>query len=142
MLEEILREYLQVAVLETGRLVAAGGTPEDVLIRIFYLRIGDFQPWHPAFEIIRRESRLTRDSPLLQRVRELARELRQIWIGVFEEGIASGRFRADLEPALMHQIATDVFSNHSVWYRPGGKWSPEQILEAQVSVLFRGIVVD
>ena len=65
--------------------------------------------------------------------------IEKMWLRVIREGIDEGRFRADIDTALLFSVAMDVIRGLSGWYRHGGRYSIEKVSEAYVGVVMTGV---
>jgi AcrR family transcriptional regulator len=62
-------------------------------------------------------------------------EMRNIWIRVVRSGIRDGVWPDDLDPRLVYRSIRDVLSGAAHWWRPGGRYTIDQ-LAAQYTRLF------
>jgi AcrR family transcriptional regulator len=67
------------------------------------------------------------------------REISRIWHGVLQQGVSEGVFRADLDLHLVLRMINDLVAAAVDWYRPGGRYSIEQIIDTQIALIFGGI---
>jgi AcrR family transcriptional regulator len=67
------------------------------------------------------------------------RDISRIWHGVLERGVAEGAFRSDLDLHLVLRAINDLVAAAVDWYRPGGRYSIEQIIDTQIALIFGGI---
>jgi hypothetical protein len=58
---------------------------------------------------------------------------------VLARGAATGAFRADLDSRMLYRMLRDAIWVSVRWYRPDGPDGPQQIADAYVDVLLRGI---
>jgi AcrR family transcriptional regulator len=73
----------------------------------------------------------------LQALRE---RVEQIWTQIIAEGEAAGVFRAS-DPVIVNGLlgfANFVF----MWYRPGGRLTPDQIADQYADVLLNGLLIE
>jgi AcrR family transcriptional regulator len=66
-------------------------------------------------------------------------QLRRLWIGLLEEGVAAGTFRPDIEPEVVYRFIRDTVWVAVRWYRPGGELTAEQVAEQYLRILLDGI---
>lgn len=94
----------------------------------------------PALQVFYREqANLTNLFALeiLQRMHIYERYFEQI----IEEGVAGGFFRADLDTKVAMYSLLAMCNSLSQWYRPAGKYSPNQIAEYFIKLLEHGLVL-
>jgi hypothetical protein len=77
--------------------------------------------------------------PRFAYLREGAEETERLWTGVIEEGMRTGVFRSDIEPRMIYRFMRDTIWISVRWYRPDGKYSPEEIAEFYVAMLLDGL---
>ena len=58
-----------------------------------------------------------------------------------ERGVAEGAFRTGLNLNLVLRMILDLAGSAVEWYRPGsGRYSLDEVIEAQLAFIFHGIV--
>jgi AcrR family transcriptional regulator len=67
-------------------------------------------------------------------------KIEKLWVKVIRQAVEEGKFRADIEPALLFSMAMDVIRGLSGWYHPGGRYSIGRVSKAYVGVLMTGMV--
>lgn len=77
--------------------------------------------------------------PAFSYVESAWRDVSRIWHGVLERGVREGAFRSDLDLHLVLRMINDLVASAVDWYRPGGRYSIEQIIDAQIALIFGGI---
>jgi len=66
-------------------------------------------------------------------------QLRKLWVGLLEEGVASGDFRPDLDTELVYRFIRDTVWVAVRWYRPGGDLSSHDVADQYLSIILDGI---
>ena len=66
-------------------------------------------------------------------------EFRKLWVGLLQDGIRDGVFRADLDVDLVYRFVRDTVWVAAHWYRPGGALSAQDVAEQYLGILFNGI---
>lgn len=66
-------------------------------------------------------------------------QMRQIWVGLLEEGIRSGTFRPDLDVEVVYRFIRDTVWVAVRWYRPGGELSAHDVAQEYLSIVLEGI---
>ena len=66
-------------------------------------------------------------------------DISHVWRGVLERGVAEGAIRGDVDLHLMLRLINDLVASAVDWYRPGGRYSIEKIIDTQIAIIFGGI---
>jgi AcrR family transcriptional regulator len=66
--------------------------------------------------------------------------IEKMWLKVIRQAVDEGRFRDDIEPALLFSMAMDVIRGLSGWYHQGGRYSIDRVSKAYIAVLMTGVV--
>lgn len=66
-------------------------------------------------------------------------KFRTLWLGLLEDGVASGELRADLDVELVYRFLRDTVWVAVRWYRPGGSLTPADVADQYLSILLEGI---
>jgi TetR/AcrR family transcriptional regulator, cholesterol catabolism regulator len=64
---------------------------------------------------------------------------RALWVGLLEQGVASGELRADLDVELVYRFLRDTVWVAVRWYRPGGALSPADVADQYLTIMLEGI---
>jgi AcrR family transcriptional regulator len=73
------------------------------------------------------------------RVRQASRRYEMLIESVFEEGVADGSFRADIDPWFATRAFFALINSAATGYRPGGARSIEQLIDGFFGVLLQGV---
>jgi hypothetical protein len=73
-------------------------------------------------------------------LRDVEEEAEALWVGAFERGIASGAFRAGLDPRMLYRMMRDAIWVSVRWFRPDGSDPPEQLADRYLDVWLPGIL--
>jgi AcrR family transcriptional regulator len=68
--------------------------------------------------------------------------MRGLWIGLLEEGIRDGAFRAGIDTEVVYRFIRDTVWVAAKWYRPDGHMSIDALAEEYLGILLDGIAVD
>jgi TetR/AcrR family transcriptional regulator, cholesterol catabolism regulator len=68
-------------------------------------------------------------------------EFDRLFLQVFERGVAEGKFRADLDPRIVSLGILGMCAWVHQWYRPGGRFSAEQIADIFGKLALDGLLV-
>ena len=64
---------------------------------------------------------------------------REVWVRLLREGVATGVLRSDLDIELSYRFIRDTVWVAVKWYRPGRKYSPQDIADQYLTILLDGI---
>ncbi len=78
--------------------------------------------------------------PRFAYLREGAEETERLWVGVIEHGMRAGVFRSDLDAGMIYRFMRDSIWISVRWYRPDGKYRPEEIADFYLELLLDGLV--
>jgi AcrR family transcriptional regulator len=79
------------------------------------------------------------DSPWARRMVRQTRRLETIALNIIQQGVDDGEFRDDIPTPLVANTLFGMLNWTHRWFRPGGKWAPEQLSETFAKVLFEGV---
>jgi AcrR family transcriptional regulator len=161
-------EIGQAAGLQRGSLYYHIGSKEDLLLVVLCRHVedsleaeerilaSDRDPASKLRELLRHHVRIAtersaeasiymRDAGALSgaRARELQtlrERVERVWAEIIREGEAAGIFRPS-DPVIVNGLlgfANFVF----IWYRPGGRLSPDEIADQYADVLLKGLLID
>lgn len=92
----------------------------------------------PALQVFYREqAHLT--GPFAREITQRMHAYEHYFEQVIEEGMAAGVFRADIDPKIAVYGLLAMCNSLSQWYKPSGKYSPNQIAEHFVKMLETGL---
>jgi AcrR family transcriptional regulator len=72
-------------------------------------------------------------------VTENARLIRRAWIGVLEEGVAAGLFRADVPVSVIYPLLRDGLWLTARWFKPTRGYGYDELAEDYLKVFVEGI---
>jgi TetR/AcrR family transcriptional regulator, cholesterol catabolism regulator len=137
--DELLARFLDDMLTGYRRTIDEGDDPVLVLrelIRQAFLTMG---PNRAAVAVMQTEFNHLVQFPRFAYLRDAAEAAERLWVGVLAEGIRVGAFRSEIDPVLAYRFIRDAVWVTVRWYRPDGRYSLEQIGDAYLDVLLRGI---
>lgn len=139
MLDVLLHRFVDKLVPLYEDVVSGGGGATETLKQL--VTAGSLVSMENAREltVIMHERKFLNRNPEFAYVNEVMLEVERIWFGVLQEGVRCGEFRQDLDLNLVLRIIMDLISSTISWYRPGSRYTPEQVSASQLEVLFNGI---
>jgi len=139
MLDEIMHGFLDHIVAQYRATVAAGGDPLDVLRALIREAFSSLGGNPAALAVMINEFNFLVQFPRFAYLREGAEETERLWSGVIEEGMRTGVFRTDIDARMIYRFMRDTIWISVRWYRPDGKYSPEEIADFYVAMLLDGL---
>ena len=140
MLDEIMHGFLDHIVEQYRATVDAGGDPIDVLRALVREAFSSLGGNPAALAVMINEFNFLVQFPRFAYLREGAEETERLWTGVIEEGMRTGVFRSDIDARMIYRFMRDTIWISVRWYRPDGKYSPEEIADFYVAMLLDGLV--
>jgi TetR/AcrR family transcriptional regulator, cholesterol catabolism regulator len=139
MLDEIMHGFLDHIVEQYRATVAAGGDPIDVLRALIREAFSSLGGNPAALAVMINEFNFLVQFPRFLYLREGAEETERLWTGVIEAGMRTGVFRSDIDARMIYRFMRDTIWISVRWYRPEGKYSPEEIADFYVAMLLDGL---
>jgi AcrR family transcriptional regulator len=141
MVEELLRGFSEEIMGAYRGEIASGADPVTVLRNLVRLAFESIGSRWATVSVMVNEYNLLVAYPRFAFVRDLSEETEELWVSVIERGMASGRFRADLDARMTYRFLRDTIWVSVRWYRPDGRSAPDEIADSYVGVLLNGIAV-
>jgi AcrR family transcriptional regulator len=139
-LHAVIRDFL-LGLPSAYRDIIAENPGPDRVIRVFVafaLRIALENSTLLSIVIRERKALLGRDG--FTYVETALREVRAIWLEVFQAGVAEGVFRADLNPHVVIRMMMDLVGSAAEWYRPdSGRYGFDDVIRTELGFIFGGI---
>jgi AcrR family transcriptional regulator len=139
MLDEIMHGFLDHIVEQYRATVAAGGDPIDVLRALIREAFSSLGGNPAALAVMINEFNFLVQFPRFAYLRDGAEETERLWTGVIEAGMRTGVFRSDIDARMIYRFMRDTIWISVRWYRPEGKYSPEEIADFYVAMLLDGL---
>lgn len=138
-LDEILRGVLEQLLTEQRMIVAEADTPRAALERLVLHAFTAIDERGAELSVYQKEFRLVAAHPRFGNVAQLAKQFERLWTGVLRDGMRSGDFRSDLDPAIAHRFIRDAVWTSVHWHRPGGKLTPHAMADQYLTLLVDGL---
>jgi AcrR family transcriptional regulator len=142
MLHEIMHGFLDHIVAQYQATVDKGGPPLDVLRALVQEAFTSLGGNPAALAVMINEFNFLVQFPRFAYLREGAEETERLWVGVIEDGMRAGVFRSDMDPRMIYRFMRDSIWISVRWYRPDGKYQPEDIADFYLALLLDGLVTD
>ena len=139
MADELVHEMLDRVIAAYRRIVATGGDPEQALRELVRKAFAAIASDRATVAVMVNEWNLFAQFPRFAYLHEIEEETERLWVRVLERGAETGVFRAELDSRMLYRMMRDAIWVSVRWYRPDGPDGPEQLADAYVDVLLRGI---
>ena len=139
MVHELLDSFQTELFERYDAVVASQGSPReklDDIVRLSFEAVGSHRAEVAIFQA---DSAYLATFERFSYLKERNQRFRQLWIGLLEDGIASGELRSNLNVELVYRFLRDTVWVAVSWYRPGGDLTPEQVADQYLSILLEGI---
>ncbi|GAA4394155.1 TetR/AcrR family transcriptional regulator [Tsukamurella soli] len=140
MLVEVLRGFMERLLQQSTDIADSGGSPTEVLeglIRSSFQTIHD----HPhEVALYQNETSLFRRQPEFSFVLRTSEKITKIWLGVFEDGSASGEFREGLDSTAVYRFIRDAVWSTVRWYRPRGRLRHDKLADQLIDMVYGGLI--
>ena len=140
MLDEIMHGFLDHVVAQYRATVDEGGDPLEVLQALVREAFSSLGANPAALAVMLNEFNFLVQFPKFAYLREGAEETERLWTGVIENGMREGVFRSDMDPRMIYRFMRDSIWISVRWYRPDGKYRPEEIAHLFLELLLDGLV--
>lgn len=138
-LDELLSSYLG-ALLETYHAIGrAGHTPTALLRELVIASFRSMSEHRAAITVLQNERNHLGALPRFSYLAKTEDEVRDLWIGVLQEGIDAGEFRSDLRPAVVYRFLRDSVWGAVRWFRPEGAMTIDQLANQYLTFAFSGL---
>jgi AcrR family transcriptional regulator len=136
-LDELLSSYLD-ELLETYRRIA-GAEPAAALRGLVTEAFRSLGEHRAAITVLQNERNYLRTLPRFGYLTKAEEEVRRIWITVLRDGIDTGAFRGDLDPAVTYRFLRDSVWVAVRWFRQDGELSQDELANHYLKLIFDGI---
>ena len=140
MLDEIMHGFLDRTVTQYRATVAEGGDPLEVLRALVREAFSSLGANPAALAVMINEFNFLVQFPHFAYLREGAEETERLWVGVIDDGMRAGMFRSDIDPRMIYRFMRDAIWISVRWYRPDGRYRPEEVADFYLELLFDGLV--
>lgn len=139
MVDEIIAPFLDGLVAGYREIVDGIDDPLEALRALIHRGFATIVPHRAALTIAQNESHHLVELERFAYLRERYEEIQRLWVSVFDRGIARGRFRSDLDTALIYNFMRDGISFAVRWYQPDGPHSIEEVAETYCAYVLGGL---
>jgi AcrR family transcriptional regulator len=138
--DEILTGFLNDVLANYRRAAAEATGPRDALERIVRSSSGTLARHRAALTMLQNDWAYFSSQPRFGYLRDALHEIERIWVTQLEHGKETGIFRADLDTRLTYRLVRDILWIPVHW-QASSAWTPEQVVDGFLRLLFDGIAV-
>jgi AcrR family transcriptional regulator len=139
MLHEISREYIFLLLHEYERIAKSISDPREALKAMITFALRNLTEHSEIHAIIFNDRKFFQRQQGFEYVREAWQGIYYVWYGVIQEGVKTGAFRANMNISLTLSMMLETISATVNWFDPMGRHTIDDVIEAQIKLLFRGI---
>lgn len=139
MLHDLLKGFVGKLVPIYDEVVSSGAKVDKTLAGLLEAGLKISLDNSPELTIVMQERKFLSRHPEFRYVNDAMQDVERIWYGVLQEGLRSGAFRKDLDMNLVLRALMDLMSSTASWYTPSSRYTLEQVINNQVSLLFNGL---
>lgn len=144
--EELFHECIKGVLddnLTKGReIVGSDRTPRQKLTDLIEVVLASYEQNYPHMYVYIQEDMqhiASDDDAWATRMVEQTRRFEKLFLGLIDDGVADGSFRADLDPSLVANGLFGMMTWTHRWFVPGRKYSASDLAEVFTAIFFDGI---
>jgi AcrR family transcriptional regulator len=139
MVDEILSGFLDELFGRYREIVAAGLGPRATLEAVVVASFECIDRRRAEVAIYQAEAKHLAQFERFAYIDDRGAEFRKLWVGILEDGVREGVFRADVDVELAYRFIRDTVWVAVHWYRPGSALSAADIAQQYLAILLDGI---
>ena len=139
MVDELLDTFQTELWKQYDAIEASDLTPKQKLTAIVRASFEAIDTHHSEVAIFQNDAAYLTTFERFDYLNERNLKFRTLWLGLLEQGVASGELRADLDVELVYRFLRDTVWVAVRWYRPGGSLTPADVADQYLAILLEGI---
>ena len=139
MVDEILRTFQEELFAAYDAVLASDDDPRTKIEKCVRLSFEAIAKHPHEVAIFQNEATYLGDFERFAYLAERNEQSRLVWITLLREGVEAGALRSDLDVELTYRFIRDTVWVAVRWYRPGRKYSHNDIAEQYLTILLEGI---
>ena len=139
MVDEILRTFQEELFAAYDAVLASDDDPRTKIEKCVRLSFEAIAKHPHEVAIFQNEAAYLGDFERFAYLAERNEQSRLVWITLLREGVEAGALRSDLDVELTYRFIRDTVWVAVRWYRPGRKYSHNDIAEQYLTILLDGI---
>ena len=139
MVDEILRTFQEELFAAYDAVLASDRDPRAKIEECVRLSFGAIAQHPHEVAIFQNEAAYLGGFDRFAYLAERNEQSRLVWLTLLREGVAAGALRSDLDVELSYRFIRDTVWVAVRWYRPGRKYSHDDIADQYLTILLEGI---
>jgi AcrR family transcriptional regulator len=139
-LSEILHGFMGRLLAGSEGIVAAGGSPREILDELIRNAFVTIEQEPDAVGLYQNESAFLATQPGFEFVGEQSARVEAIWITQITEGQRSGVFRSSFDAAITYRFIRDAVWSTVGWLRPGGSQTAASLSAQLLELIHAGLL--
>ena len=139
MVDEILRTFQEELFAAYDAVLASDDDPRTKIEKCVRLSFEAIAQHPHEVAIFQNEAAYLGDFERFAYLAERNEQSRLVWITLLREGVEAGALRSDLDVELTYRFIRDTVWVAVRWYRPGRKYSHNDVAEQYLTILLDGI---
>lgn len=140
MVEEILKGFLDDLKGRYQTVVDEEKNPRDTLESLMRVTLEIIRDYPHATQIYQNEVAYIQKLPKTTGARAHSSEIAKLWVEVIERGIASGVFKKDLNPNVVHRLLRDSLWLTARWFTPTSSYTIKKLGDDCAALFLDGII--
>jgi AcrR family transcriptional regulator len=137
----LVQQAVEANVADVEAAAADTGSPTARLLRVIESLAASFERHHPYLQLYVQEDmrRVSDDASATEKhLRDLGRRYDEALLAITRDGVASGEFRADVDPRMLRFAVLGAVNWTHRWFTPGGELSAADIGRSFGDIFLRG----
>ncbi|HKT05811.1 MAG TPA: TetR/AcrR family transcriptional regulator [Rugosimonospora sp.] len=137
--DEILTAYLEDLRAQYRQIPPRDADPRTRLQYLVLASLQVVEAYPHATEIYQNDANYLRQYERFGYLRNVAREVQNVWVDVINAGIDQGVFRADLDPRVFYRLVRDGLWMSVRWFRPSRDYPLTRLADDCASIFLDGL---
>ncbi len=140
MVEEILKGFLDDLQSRYQTVIDHDQDPRSTLESIMRVSLEIIRDHPHATQIYQNEVAYIQNLPKSTGARAISSEIARIWVEVIEAGIATGLFKKNLDPNVVHRLLRDSLWLTARWFTPSAKYTLDKLVDDCTALFLDGLM--
>jgi AcrR family transcriptional regulator len=139
MVLEILRDYSRELVIDYGEIAFSDATSAERFRALLRRAMSSIELRRNPITILFNEHPYLSKMEGFNDIQANLDQVRDLWVGVVNAGVADGQFRPDLDAPLIYRTAMGTVLSAVRWFNPAGASTADQIADSISDLIVQGI---
>jgi AcrR family transcriptional regulator len=136
---EVLRGYYETLLAEFRDLLGQERDPKALFADLITLSCRGIAEYPAAVAFIQKSGDYLLQLDSFAELAKANDEMHNIWIRIVRSGIKAGVWPDDVDPQLVFRSIRDVLSGAAHWWKPGGRYTIDQVAAQYTKLFLYGI---